>query len=97
MILESDSDQKILNPPWSDKYLKTIKVEGDDMSNLRVKVKEIILDSIEYGRTHQFYHTRKLQLSEEEIVHKGIFVDDKTAQIIEFIEQELSKLFKEVE
>jgi len=61
------------------------------MSNLRVKAKEIILDAIEYGRTHLFYHTRKFQLSEEEIVHRRIFVDDKTDQIIEFIEQELSK------
>jgi len=97
MIFDSDSDQVILNPPWSDKYLKSIKTKEGDMSNLRVKVNEIILDSIEYGRTHLFYHTRKLQLSEEEIVHKGIFADDKTDQIISFIEQELSKLFKEVE
>jgi len=96
MIFDSDSDQVILNPPWSDKYLKTIKVEEDDMSNLRVKVKEIILDSIEYGRTHLFYHTKKFQLSEEEIVHKGIFVDDKTDQIISYIEQELAILFMEV-
>lgn len=95
MIFDSDSDQKILNPPWSDEYLKSTKAEGDDMSNLRVKVKEIILDSIEYGRTHLFYHTRKLQLSEEEIVHKGIFVDDKTDQIIEFIEQEVLQLIEE--
>ena len=74
-----------------------LKLKEDNMSNLRVKVKEIILDSIKYGRTHQFYHTRKLQLSEEEIVHKEIFVNDKTDQIISFIAQELSKLFKEVE
>ena len=85
MILESDSDQKILNPPWSDKYLKSIKVKVGDMGNLRSKLEKAVRNAMEY------------ELDKSPSWNKDQeFINDKVDQIIEYIEQELAILFREV-
>ena len=97
MILESDSDQKILNPSFSDEYLKSIKIKGDNMSNLREKLEKIIKDSVRYREEWASDYTNINANPSLRIVEEGEFINNKVDQIIEIIEQELATLFKEVE
>ena len=91
MIFDSDSDQKILNPPWSDKYLKSTKMEGDDMNNLRHKLETVVEDAISFGSNQALKNPTPYYAH----VSKQSFIDDKVDRIFLFISQELKKLFKE--
>jgi len=83
--LHPEWDYEILNPPFSDEYLKAIKVKEGDMSNLRSKLEKVIRNAMEY------------ELDKSPSWNKDQeFINDKVYQIIEYIEQELAILFREV-